>query len=82
MIIEIFACDNELRVDLESAVGQAVRRLGLTSETTVHRITDPASMVGRGVWRALGLAVDGRVVSRGKPLSAEKIASLLRAANS
>ena len=80
MILEIFACDHELCVDLESAVDQAVRELGLTGETTVYRITDPASMVGRGVWRAPGLAVNGKVVSRGKPLSAGEIASLIRTA--
>jgi hypothetical protein len=80
MILEIFACDSELCADLESAVEQAVRELGLTGETTVYRITDPASMVGRGVWRAPGLAVDGKLVSRGTPLSAVKIASLIRAA--
>ena len=80
MILEIFASDNELRVELESAVEQAVRELGLTGETTVYRITDPASIVGRGVWRAPGLAVDGKVVSRGKPLSAEEVAGLIRAA--
>ena len=37
-------------------------------------------MVGRGVWRAPGLAVDGKVVSRGKPLSATRVADLIRAA--
>jgi hypothetical protein len=80
MILEIFACDDKLRVDLESAVDEALRDLGLAGETTIRRITDPASMVGRGVWRAPGLAVDGKVVSRGKPLSAAQIADLIRAA--
>jgi hypothetical protein len=80
MILEIFACDDELCVDLESAVDAAVRQLGLGEETTVYRVSDPASMVGRGVWRAPGLAVNGRVVSRGKALSAEEIANLIRVA--
>lgn len=80
MIVEIFACDHELCVDLDSAVDEALRALGLAEETTIRRITDPASMVGRGVWRAPGLAVNGKVVSRGKPLSAAQIAALIRAA--
>jgi len=80
MILEIFACDETLCVDIESAVDDALRDLGLVEETTVYRITDPASMVGRGVWRAPGLAVNGKVVSRGKPLSAAQIADLIRGA--
>jgi len=80
MIVEIFACDDKLCVDLDSAVDEALRDLGLAEETTIRRITDPASMVGRGVWRAPGLAVNGKVVSRGKPLSTAQIAALIRAA--
>jgi len=80
MILEIFACDEKLCVDVESAVDDALRDLGLVEETTVYRITDPASMVGRGVWRAPALAVNGKVVSRGKPLSAAQIADLIRGA--
>ena len=72
MILEIFACDDRLCVDLESAADEALRDLKLARETTICRITDPASMVGRGVWRAPGLAVNGKVVSRGKPLSAAR----------
>jgi hypothetical protein len=80
MVVEIFACDASVCADIESAVDDALRELGLGNEATVRRISDPASLVGRGVWRAPGLAVDGRVVSRGKPLSAERVAELLRAA--
>ncbi len=80
MILEIFACNDELCTDLESAVDEALRELGLAGETTVRRVTDPASMVGRGVWRSPGLAVNGKVVSRGKPLSAAQVADLIRAA--
>ena len=80
MILEIFACDEETCVSLESAVDDALRDLGLADETTIRRITDPASMVGRGVWRAPGLAVDGKVVSRGKPLTAAQVVDLIRSA--
>ncbi len=79
MILELFACDEKLCVDLESAVDDALRELGLADETTIYRITDPASMVGRGVWRAPGLAVNGKVVSRGRPLTAAQVADLIRA---
>jgi hypothetical protein len=80
MILELFACDDQHRADLETAVGEALRDLGLDGEATIYRITDPARMVGRGVWRAPGLAVDGKVVSRGRPLSAVQVADLIRAA--
>jgi hypothetical protein len=80
MVLEIFACDDRLCADVESAVDEALRDLGLTGEATIRRITDPASVVGRGVWRAPGLAVNGKVVSRGKPLTAERIAELIRTA--
>ena len=80
MILELVACDDRLCVELESAADEALRDLKLARETTICRITDPASMVGRGVWRAPGLAVNGKVVSRGKPLSAAQIADLIRAA--
>ena len=80
MILEIFACDDGLCVDLQSAVDAALCELGLAGAATVYRITDPASMVGRGVWRAPGLAVNGKVVSRGKPLSVERVVELIRAA--
>jgi len=78
MILEIFACDENLCVDVHTAVDEALRDLGLAEEATVYRITDPASMVGRGVWRAPGLAVNGKVVSRGRPLSAARVADLIR----
>ena len=80
MILELFACDDRLCADLESAVDEALHDLGLADQTTIRRITDPASMVGRGVWRAPGLAVNGKVVSRGEALSAARVADLIRAA--
>ena len=58
-------------MDLESAVHEALRDLGLAGETTIRRITDPASMVGRGVWRAPGLAVERQGRRRGGAASAE-----------
>jgi hypothetical protein len=80
MILEIFGCRDEACESLESAVGEALGELGLADETTIYRIEDPASMVGRGVWRAPGLAVDGKVVSRGRVLTAAEVAELIRSA--
>ncbi len=80
MILEIFGSGCEKCRALEAAVHAALDELGLASETTIYRIEDPACMVGRGVWRAPGLAVDGRVVSRGRELTAAEVGDLIRSA--
>ena len=59
---------------------RALDELGMTDEATLYRIEDPASMVGRGVWRAPGLALDGKVVVRGSVPSLAELKGLIRAA--
>ena len=80
MIVEIFGPPDRRRDDLERSVRTALVELGLSRDTTIYRIEDPASMVGRGVWRAPGLAVGGKVVARGRELTAAEVRDLLRSA--
>ncbi len=77
MILEVFASGGETGAAFERAVRQAVDDIGLTAETTIYRIEDPALMVGRGVWRSPGLAVDGKVVLRGKAMSGAELRALI-----
>ena len=78
MILEIFACDDKL-VWTSSPRGRGLRDLGLAGETTIRRITDPASMVGRGVWRAPGWPSTERSCREAAALGG-RIADLIRAA--
>ena len=80
MIVEIFGPPDRRRDDLERSVRTALDELGVAQDATVYRIEDPASMVGRGVWRAPGLAVGGKVVARGRELTAAEVMDLIRAA--
>lgn len=80
MIVEIFGPPDRRRDELERSVRRALDELGLSRGATIYRIEDPASMVGRGVWRAPGLAVGGKVVARGRELTAAEVEDLLRAA--
>ena len=77
MILEIFGYRDELAERLERAVLEALDAMGLAGEATVFYVEDPASMVGRGVWRAPGLAVNGKVVARGKVLTAAEARELI-----
>jgi len=80
MILEIFGYRDEPAERLERAVREALDVLGLAGEATIFRVEDPASMVGRGIWRAPGLAVNGKVVARGKVLTAAEARELIGSA--
>ena len=80
MIVELFGSGCQKCLALEVSLRLALDELGMTDEVTLYRIEDPASMVGRGVWRAPGLALDGKVVVRGRVLEPAEIKALLVAA--
>jgi len=80
MIVELFGSGCEKCQALEVSLRRALDELGMTDEVTLYRIEDPASMVGRGVWRAPGLALDGKVVVRGRVLEPAEIKALIVAA--
>jgi hypothetical protein len=46
----------------------------------VRRISDPAALVARSVWRSPGLRIDGRVVCRGRVPAADEIRGFLEQA--
>ena len=80
MIVELFGSGCEKCQALEDALRLALDELGMTEDATIYRIKDPASMVGRGVWRAPGLALDGKVVVRGRAPGPAELKELIVAA--
>ena len=80
MIVELFGSGCEKCQALEDALRRALEELGMSDEAVLYRIKDPASMVGRGVWRAPGLALDGKVVVRGRAPEPAELKELIVAA--
>jgi len=80
MIVELFGNGCEKCRALEDALRSALDDLGMAADATLFRVEDPASMVGRGVWRAPGLALDGKVVVRGRAAGPAELKGLLVAA--
>ena len=80
MIVELFGFGGEKCRALEESLRRALDELGMADEATLYRIEDPASMVGRGVWRAPGLALDGKVVVRGRVADPAEIKAWIVAA--
>jgi small redox-active disulfide protein 2 len=80
MIVKVFGSGCDGCQALEDALRLALDELGMTGDATLYRITDPASMVGRGVWRAPGLALDGKIVVRGRVPGSAELKDLLVAA--
>lgn len=62
---------------LEAAAKDAVSHLGLSCE--VAKVSDMGEIIRRGVMATPALAVDGKVVSTGRVLSAAEIEKLLQA---
>jgi small redox-active disulfide protein 2 len=60
---------------LEDNAKEALKNKNLDAE--IDHITDTMEIVKRGIMKTPALAIDGKVVSQGKVLSAEEIASLL-----
>jgi hypothetical protein len=77
MVIQSFGADIACCGALAATVASAVAELGL-DDAEIYTIDDPAMIVARGIWRAL--AIDGKVVVRGRTPSASEIAALLKAA--
>jgi hypothetical protein len=80
MIVEVFGKPDEITGALRASLEEALADLGLAEDATVYRIEDPAHMVGRGVWRGPGLAVDGKVVCRGRVPTRDEVREYLAAA--
>jgi predicted thioredoxin/glutaredoxin len=80
MILEVFGPDGEKCQALEDGLRRALDELGMRDDVTLYRIEDPASAVGRGVWRVPGLALDGRVVVRGRVPEPAELKGLIVAA--
>ncbi|MEI6449031.1 MAG: thioredoxin family protein [Actinomycetes bacterium] len=80
MIVELFGSGCEKCQAMEVSLRLALDELGMGDSATLYRIEDPASMVGRGVWRAPGLALDGKVVVRGRAPEPNELKKLIVAA--
>ncbi|MDD3400514.1 MAG: thioredoxin family protein [Eubacteriales bacterium] len=62
---------------LEAATRDALGRLGM--DTAIDHVTDFAKIAAYGVMTTPALVVDDKVISYGKVLSADEVASLLEA---
>lgn len=80
MVIEVLGLADERTAALDAALTEALAALGLTAAAEVRRISDPAGLVARSVWRSPGLRIDGRVVCRGRVPAAAEIRGFLEAA--
>lgn len=74
--IEILGTGCKKCQQLEANAKEAVANLNLTAE--VLHITDPVEIAMRGVMSTPAMAVNGKVVSKGKVISAEQIQPLLQ----
>ena len=61
---------------LTENVKKALQETGQTAE--VVKITDIKEMIAKGVMMTPGLAIDGKIVSQGKALSAGQIKELIK----
>ncbi|WP_017294655.1 thioredoxin family protein [Geminocystis herdmanii] len=61
---------------LESNAKNAVENLNLTAD--INHITDSIEIATRGVMSTPALAINGKVVSKGKVLTPEQIETLLK----
>jgi hypothetical protein len=80
MIIEVLGLLDERTAALDAALDEALAALGLAGAAEVRRISDPAALLARNVWRSPGLRIDGRVVCRGRVPAAAEIRRYLEAA--
>ena len=65
---------------LETLAREAVAKLGIEAE--VEHVTDIKEIMARGVMATPGLAVNGKVVSKGRVPSAAEVESLIKGAAS
>jgi hypothetical protein len=79
-VIEVFGKRDGATGALQANRKEALAGLGLAGDAIVYLIEDPAHMVGRGVWRGPGLAVDGRVACRGRVPTVRDVRAYLEAA--
>jgi small redox-active disulfide protein 2 len=75
MKIEILGPGCPKCANLEAHVNRALAELNKSAE--VIKVTDINAMIDKGVIQTPALIIDGKIVSQGKVLSAEKIKQLI-----
>ena len=78
MKIEVFGVGCAKCVSLEKSVREAVKQLNIQAE--IVKVTDIEEMVEKGIMSTPALAVDGKVVSKGKILSVQDVIAILQKA--
>jgi len=77
MVIELLGLLDDRTAALDAALTEALADLGLDEAAEVRRISDPAALVARSVWRSPGLRVDGKVVCRGRVPTTDEVRGYL-----
>ncbi len=80
MIIELLGLADERTAALDAALTEALAATGLAASADVRRISDPAALVARSVWRSPGLRIDGKVVCRGRVPASDEVRGYLEEA--
>ena len=66
MRIDVMGLPGEITAALEAALLEALESHGLGDAVSLRRIEDPGLMIARGVRKPPALAIDGKVVCRGR----------------
>jgi len=80
MVIDVLGLPGRATCELEAVLAEALGSRGLEGIVTLRRVEDPGQMIARGVRKPPALAVDGRVVCRGRVPAVDEILTYLDAA--
>ncbi len=80
MVIDVLGLPGRATSELEAVLAEALGSRGLKGIVTLRRVEDPGQMIARGVRKPPALAVDGRVVCRGRVPAVDEILTYLDAA--
>ncbi len=80
VVIDVIGLPGPATAELETAISEALESCGLMEAVTLRRLEDPGLMIARGIRKPPALAIDGRVVCRGRVPAVAEIRTFLDAA--